>query len=164
MNQDILYRSEEFVFSYRIAGVLKQDQRILLQKPQNDVGYSIPGGHVRRGETSQEALIREFKEEIDADIHIEKLLFVGENFFPWGHRTCQQISLYYQISLRDDRQIPLDGVFKVADELENMQIDLDFCWIPLSELKNVKFYPSNLVDDLITLPENVKHFVFKQSL
>jgi hypothetical protein len=66
--------------------------------------------------------------------------------------------------LRDDRQIPLDGVFKVADELENMQIDLDFCWIPLSELKNVKFYPSNLVDDLITLPENVKHFVFKQSL
>jgi ADP-ribose pyrophosphatase YjhB (NUDIX family) len=82
MNQDILYRSEEFVFSYRIAGVLKQDQRILLQKPQNDVGYSIPGGHVRRGETSQEALIREFKEEIDADIHIEKLLFVGENFFP----------------------------------------------------------------------------------
>ncbi|MDK2941601.1 MAG: hypothetical protein PWP56_1114 [Acetobacterium sp.] len=163
MNHDILYRSEEFIFSYRIAGVLVKNERILLQKPRNDDGYSIPGGHVRRGETSQEALIREFKEEINADIQVERLLFVGENFFPWGNRPCQQISLYYHILLRDDTQIPLEGVFKVIDELENMQIDLDFCWILLSELKKVKFYPTNLVDDLITLPENVKHFVFKQA-
>lgn len=163
MDYDILYRSEDFVFSYRIAGVLVKNGSILLQKPANDDGYSIPGGHVRRGETSQEALIREFKEEINADIQVDKLLFVGENFFPWGDRPCQQISLYYHILLRDETQIPLAGVFKVIDELENSQIDLDFCWIPVSELKKVRFYPTNLVDDLITLPENVKHFVFKQA-
>ncbi len=163
MNHDILYRSEEFVFSYRIAGVLVRDHKILLQKPSNDDGYSIPGGHVRRGETSQEALIREFKEEINADIQVEKMLFVGENFFPWGKQACHQISLYYHVSLRDDTQIPLEGVFKVIDELENKKIDLDFCWIPLSELKKVKVYPTNLVDDLIILPENVKHFIYRQS-
>jgi ADP-ribose pyrophosphatase YjhB (NUDIX family) len=163
MNHDILYRSEEFVFSYRIAGVLVRDHKILLQKPSNDDGYTIPGGHVRRGETSQEALIREFKEEINADIQVEKMLFVGENFFPWGKHACHQISLYYHVSLRDDTQIPLEGVFKVIDELENKKIDLDFCWIPLTELKKVKVYPTNLVDDLITLPENVKHFIYRQS-
>ncbi|WP_373482658.1 NUDIX hydrolase [Acetobacterium sp.] len=164
MDRDILYRSEKFIFSYRIAGVLVRDQKILLQKPANYDIYSLPGGHVRSGETSQEALMREFKEEINADINVEKLLFVGENFFPWGQLPCQQISLYYQISLRDATQIPLNGVFKVIDELENQQIELDFCWIPLSELKNIKLYPANLIDDLITIPDQIKHFVFKQPL
>lgn len=43
------------------------------------------------GETTSEVLIREFKEEINGDIKIEKLIMVAESFFPWGNKTCQQI-------------------------------------------------------------------------
>lgn len=86
---DILFKSDDFVFSYRVAGILIKNNKILLQKPKNDDGYSIPGGHVSFGEISSETLIREFKEEINADIKIEKLIMVGENFFPWGNRPCQ---------------------------------------------------------------------------
>jgi len=119
MEKDILFKTEEFVFSYRVGGILIKNNKILLQKPRNDDGYSIPGGHVSYGETSYETLIREFKEEINADIKIEKLVMVGENFFPWGNRPCQQISLYYEVSLCDERQIPLEGSFQAIDELGN---------------------------------------------
>lgn len=31
--------------------------------------------------------------------------------------------------------IPLDGVFYGYYELDNERIDLDFCWVPLEDLK-----------------------------
>lgn len=162
MEKDILFKTEEFVFSYRVGGILIKNNKILLQKPKNDDGYSIPGGHVSYGETSSETLIREFKEEINADIKVEKLVMVGENFFPWGNKPCQQISLYYEVSLCDEKQIPLEGNFEAIDELGNERIDLDFLWIPLSEIQNLCVYPSNIKDDLISLPENIKYFVYKE--
>jgi ADP-ribose pyrophosphatase YjhB (NUDIX family) len=93
MGQDILFKTEDFIFSYRVAWILIRDGKILLQKPKNDNGYSIPGGHVSFGELSSETLIREFKEEMNADIKIKRLVMVGENFWPWGNKPCQQISL-----------------------------------------------------------------------
>ena len=34
--------------------------------------------------------------------------------------------------------IPLDGVFHGYDELDDERIDLDFCWVPLEDLKKGK--------------------------
>ncbi len=50
MSKDIILKTDEFVFSYRVAGILIRDKKILLQKPKNDDGYSIQGGHVSFGE------------------------------------------------------------------------------------------------------------------
>lgn len=50
MGRDILFRTEEFVFSYRVGGLLIKDNKILLQKPKND-DYAIIGGHVACLET-----------------------------------------------------------------------------------------------------------------
>ncbi len=160
--QDIIFKMENFVFSYRIAGILIRDGKILLQKPLQDDGYSFPGGHVSFGETSDKTLVREFKEEIGADIKVGRLVMIGENFFPWGRKTCQQICLYYLVSLRDETQIPLKGSFKALDELCNERTDLDFCWISLSQLHVIKLYPEGLKEDILSLPENVKHFVYME--
>ena len=46
MGDDILFKTERFVFSYRVAGVLVQNGCVLLQKPPDDDGYALPGGHV----------------------------------------------------------------------------------------------------------------------
>ena len=70
---------------------------------------------------------------------------IGEIYFPWGKRPCHQICLYYNVHLADD-SIPLAGVFHGYDELDNERIDLDFCWVPLDELKNgAKVYPLELI-------------------
>ena len=36
MSRDILFKTEEFVFSYRVGGLLTHNNKILLQKPKND--------------------------------------------------------------------------------------------------------------------------------
>lgn len=64
---DILFKNDDFVFSYRVGGILKHNGKILLQRPKND-DYAIIGGHVAAMETSMETLKREFEEELHAKI------------------------------------------------------------------------------------------------
>ena len=108
---DILFKNDNFVFSYRVGGILKHNGKILLQRPKND-DYAIIGGHVAAMETSMETLKREFEEELHAKIEVDNLLAIGEIYFPWGKRPCHQICLYYNVHLMDDN-IPLDFLEKV---------------------------------------------------
>ena len=79
---DILFKTDEYVFSYRVAGICIHNGKVLLQKPTNDTAFAFPGGHVELGETNAQTLIREFKEEIGVDITVGDLKWVGEIFFP----------------------------------------------------------------------------------
>lgn len=131
---DILFKNDDFVFSYRVGGILIRNGKILLQRPKND-DYSIIGGHVAAMETSIETLKREFEEELHTKIEVDNLLAIGEIYFSWGKRPCHQICLYYNVHLVN-YDIPLDGVFHGYDGLDDKRIDLDFCWVPLEDLKN----------------------------
>lgn len=159
---DILFKTEDFVFSYRVGGILIRDDKILLQKPKDD-DYAIIGGHVASFETTEETLKREFKEEIHADIEVEKLFAVGEIFFPWGKKPCHQLAMYYKVRLEDEQSIPSEGIFGGYDELDNQRYDLDFCWVPLDELRNgLQVYPLELIPYILEDSGDVAHFVSRQ--
>ena len=150
---DILFKNDDFVFSYRVGGILKHNGKILLQRPEND-DYAIIGGHVAAMETSMETLKREFEEELHAKIEVDNLLAIGEIYF--------QICLYYNVHLMDDN-IPLDGGFHGYDELDNERIDLDFCWVSLEDLKKgTKVYPLELIPYILESGKEIVHFVSKQ--
>ena len=89
---DILFKKEDFVFSYRVGGILIRNGKILLQRPKND-DYAIIGGHVAAMETSMETLKREFEEELHAKIEIDNLLAIGEIYFPWGNRVIKSVCI-----------------------------------------------------------------------
>ncbi|MBR3879826.1 MAG: NUDIX domain-containing protein, partial [Clostridia bacterium] len=100
MNKDCLFKIDDYIFSYRVGGLLIHNGKVLMQKAIDDDGYAFIGGHVSFGETTAETIIREFKEEIGADIKVERMFMVNENFFHWGTSPCQQINLYYLVSLK----------------------------------------------------------------
>ncbi len=158
--QDILFQSKNGIFSYRVSGILIQDEKVLLQHVINDPAYAFPGGHVNFGEVSQDALIREFKEEISVEIKPERLLWVGENFFPWGEKDCHQLCLYYLVRLCDDHQIPLEGHFCVQDNFSGEKINLEFCWFSISSLENIDLYPTVCKEMLKNLSGQVETFVY----
>jgi ADP-ribose pyrophosphatase YjhB (NUDIX family) len=162
MKRDIIFPTEDFVFSYRVGGLLIQNGKVLLQKPKND-DYAIIGGHVAALETTMETLKREYMEELHAEIEIDRLLAIGENFFPWGNKPCHQICLYYNIHLMGENKIPMDGVIHGYDELGNERIDMDFCWVPLEQLENgLKVYPLELIPHIVNEPKEVIHFVSRE--
>ena len=158
---DILFHTEEYVFSYRVAGICIQNEKVLLQKPTNDTAFAFPGGHVAFGETNAQTLVREFQEEIGVDISVGALKWVGEIFFPWGNKPCQQICLYYIVDVKSD-DIPLEGRFIGKEQMEGRNFDLEFHWVPVAELKNIEVYPTNVVELINQMNDGVQHFIYKE--
>ena len=162
-NNDILFKTDDFIFSYRVAGILIYEDKILLQKPVDDDGYAFPGGHVAFSETNAETLIREFKEEVGLDIIVKKLKWVGEVFFPWNNKPCHQICLYYMVEPIGKNQIPMEGKFTGTEMLENKNFEIEFYWIPIRNIGNINVYPTNTAELFTDINGDVKHFVYKEN-
>jgi len=162
MGNDIIFKIDEYVFSYRVAGLLVHNGRVLLQRPKDDTAYAIPGGHVALGETNEETLVREFKEEINANIKVDNLKWVGEIFFPWGDKPCHQICLFYNVLLTEDSNIPLSGTFWGNEQLEDKSFKLEFSWIDVKNIETIELYPVEAKKYLAEGLNQVEHFVYKE--
>lgn len=154
--KDIYFKDEDGIFSYRVAGICVRNGKVLLQKPFDDDGYAIPGGHVAFGETNAETLTREFAEEIGARITVGELKWVAEIFFPWKGKLTHQICLYYMVEI-DEETLPAGDSF-LSRECANIQ----FFWLPLSELDRYPIYPTEATSLLRELGNGVKHFIDRE--
>ena len=159
--QDILFKTSDGVFSYRVAGICVRDGRVLLQKPSNDPAYAFPGGHAAFGETNEETLVREFREETGAEVRVGELEWVAEIFFPWGDKPCHQICLYYAVELLSEGVLS-DEHSIGTERLEGRSFELEFHWVPISEMGKIEVYPTNAPELMKKLGEGVQHFVYKE--
>lgn len=68
-----------------VAAIIVDDGRILAtQRGYGDLagGWEFPGGKVEEGETSEDALVREIHEELDARIEVKQPLITVEYQYP----------------------------------------------------------------------------------
>ena len=159
---DILFDTQDFKFSYRVVGILVRDGKVLLHKALNEEGFAFPGGHVLFGETNEQTLIREFKEELDVDIRVDRLKWVAEIFFPMHGKLCHQICLYYIVNLSDKKQFLPNTIFTGNEFFEGESFDIEFHWIPLEELIRHEVYPPQAKELILQLNNAVEHFVYKE--
>jgi len=148
MTKDWLFSDESSICHFRTAGVLIRGSKILMQKHGDE--YAVPGGHVSFGETSEAALVREFEEELGANVSCERLLWVEENFWNWGSKKAHNISFYHLVSLAD-------GVNMAEVSQDNKNVS--FHWVAFDELKQLTVYPQFLKDEVENISAGVKHFV-----
>ena len=113
------------------------------------------------GETHAQTLIREFREEIGADIAVKELKWVAEVFFPWGKKPCHQICLYYMVEIKNP-EIPGDGIFLAREQLEGRSFQLEFHWVPIEKVMDMELYPTNAKELMNRLNEGVQHFVYHE--
>lgn len=70
------------------AAVIAKEGKILATQRgygEFEGGWEFPGGKIEADETAEEAIVREIKEELDADIAVEKLLYTVEYDYPTFH-------------------------------------------------------------------------------
>ena len=152
---DIHFQSGNFVFDVRAAGVLVKNGKILVQREKNGSEYALPGGHVQLGETTADALIREYLEETGAYIRCDLLLWTEECFWEWNSRKHHSFTFYYLISLCDGSAIPDAGEFVPHKDNSSVLIG----WMPISELKNTIIYPEFLKQKIHDLDSPLEHFI-----
>lgn len=71
-----------------VAAIIKDDNKIFAtQRGYGEFkgGWEFPGGKIEEGETPQEALVREIKEELDTVIEVGELIDTVEFDYPAFH-------------------------------------------------------------------------------
>ena len=75
---------------YVVAAVLRDGDKVFAtQRGYGDYKdkWEFPGGKIEPGETPEEAIIREIKEELDVDITVDSFLCTVEYDYPEFHLT-----------------------------------------------------------------------------
>ncbi len=146
---DLLFKNDNQICNIRAAGILLYEDQILLQEDGGE--YALPGGHVKFFETAEEAVQREFSEELGVTVKAERLLFTEESFWEWNGRKTHTICFYYLLSAKD-------GYFSgKRTQLDNERISLSY--LPINELKNITVYPRWLAEKLEHPEEAPVHIV-----
>ena len=76
-----------------VAAVLFREGKVLcVQRPENAREYisskwEFPGGKIEVGESQEEALVREIREELSVDIQVSEFLMTVEHTYPDFHLT-----------------------------------------------------------------------------
>lgn len=149
--KDILFDVDGVLFSYRVGGVLIKDNKILLTKGGDD--YSLPGGHSQIGETSQETIVREFKEETGLDVEPLNAISTYENFWKWDNKDCHQLCIYYKLKMADETQ-------KLVPNPDTKGIE--YVWLELEKLKSINLYPIGISVQILDNITDTTHFIYKE--
>ena len=152
---DILFKADDYIFDVRTVGVLVKDGKILVQRERDGNEYALPGGHIKLGETTADGLIREYKEEIGADVRPGRLLQTEECFWEWNGRKAHNLAYYYLIELYDGLGIPDEGEFISHKDNCNVVIG----WMPIDKLEDIIIYPEFLKKKIFELDGPTEHFV-----
>ena len=94
-------------------GLIRRGDALLVQHGIDPVSggvfYRLPGGGIEHGERAIDALRREFREELGAELAEPTLLTVVENIFESGDATFHEIVFVFEARLADPGRYAQDS-------------------------------------------------------
>jgi ADP-ribose pyrophosphatase YjhB (NUDIX family) len=122
-----------------------EDGKILLSKQFG--GYALIGGGTEKGETLEEGLIRECKEEANLDVELGELFYHAHSFFTL-HATFERMEnyLFFFRTKSVKGEMNLDNI----DPLEQGEIDGIPEWVDLRDIDKIEYHSTvplkNVID------------------
>lgn len=112
-----------------VAGIIKDSEKIFAtQRGYGEFkdGWEFPGGKMEPGETPQEALARELKEELAVDVNVGEFLCTVDYDYPTFHLTMH--CFYCSV---------IDGELTLLEHEASK-------WLKMTELHSVNWLPADV--------------------
>lgn len=132
---DICFKGDNYTFNFRVAALIKNGNKILVEKNNAVDYYGLVGGRCKLGEDSIEALIREIKEETGEDVSFIRSVGMLENFFISRYTN----SPYHEILIIHELEFINKEIYQ-KDEIINLEEEgnAKFYWREISSLDKCK--------------------------
>ena len=118
-----------------VRGVLVSDNYILLAHTIGEPNTFLPGGHITKGESASDALVREIKEEMGLDAEVGRYLGTVEHAWDEADGICHEVNLVFSISIAGaDHTAPVPS----------KESKIEFIWHLLDRLDDSELEPSSL--------------------
>ena len=147
---DISYKTESGKFNYRVCAMIISDGKILAMHDERSPYFYLPGGRVKMGETAEDAVIREVREELGIIAKIARPLWLNQAFFTEDvdHLRYHELCIYFLMDISETDLLERGNEFTV-NEGKKTHI---FEWLDFDQLKEEYFYPLFLKKEIINLP------------
>ena len=145
MSEDVRIKNDKFSFHYRVAGLIEQNGKFLIQKIDGYDYYILPGGHVKLGESSTSAIRREVFEEVGCGIDSLKLVCLNEHFYKKDQRMEHWVENYFLIE-------PDDGKI----------MKYNFYWLSIDEIKDIDLKPTVIKELIINNKYNEFNYLISE--
>ena len=143
--QDFRTKVENTVFGVRATALIVQNGKLLVTKDK-DKCYTI-GGAIQVNERTEDAVVREVREELGVKAQAGQLAFVVENRFKEDGVYYHNIEFHYLVDLLEDAPLTMQ-------EDEKMQ----HCeWIDLDKLEGIQLVPAFLKTALPNWDGQLRH-------
>ena len=148
---DITYRTNDQKFNYRVCAVVIDNRRILAIRDERSPYYYLPGGRVQLGETAEDAVIREVREELGIDAEIARPLWLNQAFFTEDVDGLR----YHELCIYFLMDISKTGLLTRGDSFTHIESRHThrFEWLDFARLKDEYFYPLFLKTEIFRLPQ-----------
>ncbi len=122
--------------------IIRRNDNLLVQKGKDEktgkVFCRLLGGGIEFGESSNQTLVREIKEELNATIYNEKLLCVIENIFEFNDNKGHEITFLYSGDLLEDN-LYSQKIISIFDKTDKYAE-----WVSINDIKRgtITLYPN----------------------
>ncbi|MBT2680505.1 NUDIX domain-containing protein [Bacillus sp. ISL-35] len=143
-------------FHLRSAAIIKQNGKVLFQRPVNSENWFLPGGRVEHFESTEETLKRELIEEFNLKVDHMNLCWVVEYFLETENKKIQELGMHYLVEIPEDHKL-----VNYENEFKGMEEGYVHKWIEIDELDKYKIVPEFVVPQLQKLQDSrgIEHTV-----
>ena len=147
---DCCFCTDKDWFRYRVGAIIISEGHALFSYGENCGYFYTVGGGVHIGEKSEDAVLREVREETGDDFIIERPLCFVENFFGGDGAlegyNCHAAEVYYLMKPKIKKEYDVTSITSGGDS-EKMR------WLPVDKLDDYDIRPVIVKKIIKNLPQ-----------
>ena len=132
---DINFKEEGYTFNFRVAALIRNGNKILVEQNKQVDYYGLPGGRCKLGEDSISAIIREMLEETGEEMEYVRSVGILENFFisRYTNSPYHEILIIHELEFKNKDVYRKDNIINLEEKK-----DAKFYWKEIDELNKCK--------------------------